>query len=331
MEFRSSGKAASLGADWEREAGLGQPVRRLRTLASQRAGRLRLILGRLNVSTSAQEMNLPGLDPHELRAIPKDTQAARVAATSGMSSPVLLAYSATCTTGEAGFGATANPIVEMLDILARSLEGIAAAIATGRPPAQTRHPDRSGLGSNWGHSSMSLRAAQLNFAWFALRLLLGGAAIAPLCCLSQTPQRQGIEIYSTALIEAAKELQEPWGYIEGNPLYGQTQAGYRHLLVCRDQSVRADYPASDGERRFEYLTSAVLLSRRKKAKKDFPVLVVYPATVEKTRIEVVVHEQWIGVRRGSLIFQISGWAKVYFRLDRERGEFVFDEVKLGGI
>ena len=47
-------------------------------IQAQHADRLRLILGRLNVSTSARDMNLPGLDLHELRGSRKGTWAVRV-------------------------------------------------------------------------------------------------------------------------------------------------------------------------------------------------------------------------------------------------------------
>jgi addiction module HigA family antidote len=47
-------------------------------IQAQHADRLRLILGRLNVSTSARDMNLPGLDLHELRGARKSTWAVKV-------------------------------------------------------------------------------------------------------------------------------------------------------------------------------------------------------------------------------------------------------------
>jgi proteic killer suppression protein len=40
--------------------------------------RLRLILGRLNAATSARDMNLPGLDLHELRGSRKGTWSVKV-------------------------------------------------------------------------------------------------------------------------------------------------------------------------------------------------------------------------------------------------------------
>jgi proteic killer suppression protein len=42
------------------------------------ADRLRLILGRLNVSASPKDMNLPGLELHELRGPRKGTWAVKV-------------------------------------------------------------------------------------------------------------------------------------------------------------------------------------------------------------------------------------------------------------
>jgi toxin HigB-1 len=45
---------------------------------AQHADRLRLIPARLNASTSARDMNLPGLDLHELRGSRKGTWAVKV-------------------------------------------------------------------------------------------------------------------------------------------------------------------------------------------------------------------------------------------------------------
>ena len=47
-------------------------------IQAKHAARLRLILGRLNVSTSPRDMNLPGLDLHELRGSRKGTWAVKV-------------------------------------------------------------------------------------------------------------------------------------------------------------------------------------------------------------------------------------------------------------
>jgi proteic killer suppression protein len=47
-------------------------------IQAKHADRLRLILGRLNVSTSARDMNLPGLDLHELRGSREGTWAVKV-------------------------------------------------------------------------------------------------------------------------------------------------------------------------------------------------------------------------------------------------------------
>ncbi len=47
-------------------------------IQAQHAARLRLILGLLNVSTSTRDMNLPGLDLHELHGPRKGTWAVKV-------------------------------------------------------------------------------------------------------------------------------------------------------------------------------------------------------------------------------------------------------------
>ncbi|MBM3774616.1 MAG: peptidase [Acidobacteria bacterium] len=47
-------------------------------IQAKHADRLRLILGRLNASTSPRDMNLPGLDLHELRGPRKGAWAVKV-------------------------------------------------------------------------------------------------------------------------------------------------------------------------------------------------------------------------------------------------------------
>jgi len=47
-------------------------------IQAQHADRLRLILGRLNASHSARDMNLPGLELHQLRGSRKATWAVKV-------------------------------------------------------------------------------------------------------------------------------------------------------------------------------------------------------------------------------------------------------------
>jgi proteic killer suppression protein len=47
-------------------------------IKTQHAKRLRLILGRLNASTSPKDMNLPGLQLHELRGGRKGTWSVKV-------------------------------------------------------------------------------------------------------------------------------------------------------------------------------------------------------------------------------------------------------------
>jgi proteic killer suppression protein len=47
-------------------------------IQAKHAERLQLILGRLNVSASPRDMNLPGLDLHELRGSRKGTWAVKV-------------------------------------------------------------------------------------------------------------------------------------------------------------------------------------------------------------------------------------------------------------
>ena len=47
-------------------------------IQAKHAGRLRLILGRLNAAAEPRDMNLPGLDLHELRGARKGTRAVKV-------------------------------------------------------------------------------------------------------------------------------------------------------------------------------------------------------------------------------------------------------------
>ena len=111
----------------------------------------------------------------------------------------------------------------------------------------------------------------------------------------------------------------------------QTPLDYKHVLVYKDQSVQAEYPKMFEGRRFDYLTSSEILSRRRAIKKDFALLIIRPARVEKGRLKIVIAQDWIGMDHGHLAIQISDWAAVFFRFDCGTAEFKLDEVKLGGI
>jgi len=162
-------------------------------------------------------------------------------------------------------------------------------------------------------------------------LLISGVALAPAGLAGQTTPRKGIDIYSTALIEAAREMEKQWGGLGYGPLDESTPPDYKHLLVCTDDSVQDEYPATADGRRFEYLTRAQLFSRRKMTEKDFWVPVVNPARVEGDRVKVVVEQRGVEIRDGKQWLAISDWGTVFFRFDCEKKEFLFDEVKLDGI
>ena len=145
------------------------------------------------------------------------------------------------------------------------------------------------------------------------------------------PPTERTEIYQKALIEAAKEMEKEWGDLKGGPLDESTPTDYKHLLVCTDESVPDDYPANVGERHFDYVTKAELLSRRKLAERNFSVLIVNPARIEGSRVKVVVEQRVVRIEQGRLTLAISDWGAVFFRFDCEKKELLFDEVKLGGI
>lgn len=84
-------------------------------------------------------------------------------------------------------------------------------------------------------------------------------------------------------------------------------------------------------RRFIFLTTRELLAQRKSTKQDFAVFTVHAASVDEGRIRVLVSLDWIGLRRGRMVHQISDWAMVFFRFDCETNEFQLDGVRLGGI
>ncbi|HKA01275.1 MAG TPA: hypothetical protein VKE70_32400 [Candidatus Solibacter sp.] len=157
------------------------------------------------------------------------------------------------------------------------------------------------------------------------------AAIVPGACFGQAQLPKRTDIYSIALIEAANEMEKQWGWIKASPLERSIDTDYKHLLVCIDESVRQQYPASADGRRFEFLSNAELRSRRKKIGKDFSALIISPATVQDGFIKVVVGQRVISVARGHLTFLISDWGNVYFRFDRDKNDIVFHRVELGGI
>ena len=155
--------------------------------------------------------------------------------------------------------------------------------------------------------------------------LVLGSGNAPIQLLGQTPPKNKIEIYSTALVETLKEMEKQWGHFKNAP------ADYKHIVVYKSDSVEADYPAKADAREFEFLNYAQLLARRKATKKDFPVFIVHAAMIDGSRLKVTVTRHWISISKRRLNLGVSDWGEVFFRFDCEQAGFVLDEVKLGGI
>ena len=138
-----------------------------------------------------------------------------------------------------------------------------------------------------------------------------------------------IDIYSVALVEAAKEMKRDWGSLSQDQ--SRIPIDYKAPVILKDESVKADYPTASTDNQFEYCTWAELFARRRKLRKDFAILRIHPATVEGLRVKVVVSQDWISIVRGKPSLAISAWASVFFRVDSETGQFRVDEVRLGGI
>ena len=145
----------------------------------------------------------------------------------------------------------------------------------------------------------------------------------------QQSQEAEIDIYSTALIEATNKMEQEWG--SGNVPVSRGGSNYEHIVIDKDRSVKRDYAAFAGPRRFEQLTTRELLQRRKRLGKDFWVIQVTPATVDGSRVKVFISRDQVTIVRGRLMFGFSDWAIVYFRVDPSSGKFRLDEVELGGI
>jgi hypothetical protein len=142
--------------------------------------------------------------------------------------------------------------------------------------------------------------------------------------LPSSCQTKGLDLYSTALVEAVLDVDKQWARLD-------RERDYRHILVSKDESVTADYPATVDGLEFRYLTGRELIARRKAEKRDFPVLVIKPATIEGDRIKVIVAWYVVGTKRGMLMLAYEGWSNVSFRFDCEKRAFVFDRVESGGI
>lgn len=124
-------------------------------------------------------------------------------------------------------------------------------------------------------------------------------------------------------------MQKSWG--NQRSCCGQTTIDYQNRVVYKDNSIPSDYPATWGDLRFEYVSGAELHARRRKSGKDFAILQIHPATVEGTRIKVIVSQDWITVMKRKPGIAHSDWAVVFFRADSQTGQFRIDEVKLGGV
>jgi hypothetical protein len=130
-------------------------------------------------------------------------------------------------------------------------------------------------------------------------------------------------LYYRALFASLHKMHNEWGKID--------DTDYHNMIVERNRDITEGLPSQLGEYRVEYLYSEELISRYKKLRKPFPILVAYPMLNKAERLEVAFNLYWISYKNRALIYSLSEWSMVYFRYDCGKREYVVDEVKLGGI
>lgn len=128
-------------------------------------------------------------------------------------------------------------------------------------------------------------------------------------------------------------MEKEWGHLGHSAFEDEIEipTDYRHMLVRKDPRITNDLPTAFENHSIEFLDDKELVGRYGNVKKSFAVLEVAPIRNHGSILEVVVGTYWFSYKKHRLQFAYSDWSDVEFRYDCERGVFVVNSVKLGGI
>jgi hypothetical protein len=139
------------------------------------------------------------------------------------------------------------------------------------------------------------------------------------------------DLYYRALLASLDKMSKSWGDINDAESGGRVRTDYHNMVIWENNEIARSLPTQLGEYHVEYLDTQGLAARYKKQRKEFSVLIAHPMKNEGGRLEISFSVHWISYRKQSLTYALSDWCNVFFRYDCGKGEFVVDEVKLGGI
>lgn len=163
----------------------------------------------------------------------------------------------------------------------------------------------------------------------ALLLCVFFAATVP----AQTPKTEAPErnLYAIALGAMLDEMEKRWGYINDESA-DHARRDYRNVLVEKNDVLTHNLPSSIGERRIRYLSSEELGVIQKKARKQIPVIRIFPANLRSEKLTIgfnVYH--FSQKKKNHFYFALSDGATVIFKFDCEKNRFEVESVELWGI
>jgi hypothetical protein len=130
-------------------------------------------------------------------------------------------------------------------------------------------------------------------------------------------------LYSVALFASIAEMDKSWSRFSRND--------YHNMVVEKDPGITPELPSQVGEYRVEYLDVRGLIDRCKKARKEVPLLKIWPIQVSGAELKITINLDYLTYRKRRVFYAVSDWSEVTFRFDSQRQEFVLSGVKLGGI
>ena len=139
------------------------------------------------------------------------------------------------------------------------------------------------------------------------------------------------EIYSMALFSSLAEMEKNWGYLHfsGSGMYVPTD--YHEMCVKKNPQVTEGLPTHEGNFHVEYLDSRELIERYKKLRKGFAVIEIQPMYSDGSKLKIQISVSYFEYKKGKLMFGVSDWSDVEFRLDSDTQKYVISSIKLGGI
>ena len=145
-------------------------------------------------------------------------------------------------------------------------------------------------------------------------------------------------VYCQALIVSLDEMAKlrdgcdnPTPDCQADTNSQQADANYQHIILATSRDIPGRLPDQVGKYHIEYLDNEGMIGRYRALRKPFAIIKIRPINKHGERRKISFIRYWIHMEQGDVIYSRAEWSNVYFSYDKEKHEFLIEDVEVGGV